>query len=478
MSAEYGVKYTPSTVQKTTPLANVSIDDLKSMGIEYIRLQWVDLINNIRYRVIPLSYFAKILESPRPSISITKCVFGLVFITLAPGFSALGEYLYVPDMNTLRLCPYADGHASVMGWFEEKVPVKGPDGIPSVTVPLCPRTTLKRVVEEAKASAGVEFLVGFETEFILLKSTSPIEAVNNHGWSNSPKLPSGSVETKVLQEIAKSLQESGVELQMYHAEAAPGQYEVITGPLPPLEAADALIHTRETIANVASKHGLRATLAPRVYLDNCGSAAHTHISVHSTRPPSPNAPPTTDGLTSHESAFLSSLLAHLPALTALTLPLPASYKRMIDGVWSGGTYVCWGTDNREAPVRLCNASSPSSRNFEVKCHDGLANPYLSLAGMLGAGSVGVKEGQKLRMGNCDGQTAANMGEAGRKALGITQRMSLTWEESRKAFGADEVVRNVLGNEVVDTYLAVNEHLAKQMDAGTEEGSLLRLVENY
>lgn len=76
--------------------------------------------------------------------------------------------------------------------------------------------------------------------------------------------------------------------------------------------------------------------------------------------------------------------------------------------------------------------------------------------MLGAGSVGVKEGHKLRIGNCDRQIAANMEEAGRKALGITQRMSLTWEESRKAFGADEVVRGVLGNDVVDTYLVVNE----------------------
>jgi len=257
-----------------------------------------------------------------------------------------------------------------------------------------------------------------------------------------------------------------------------GQYEVITGPLPPLEAADALIHTRETIANIASKHGLRATLAPRVYLDNCGSAAHTHISVHPTGAPSSNAPPATDDLTSHESSFLASLLAHLPALTALTLPLPASYKRMIEGVWSGGAYVCWGTDNREAPVRLCNASSPSSRNFEVKCHDGLANPYLSLAGLLGAGSVGVKEGKKLQLDNCDIQTAAHLGEAGRKALGITQRMSLTWEESRKAFGADEVVRSVLGGELVDNYLAVNEHLAKMMDAGTEEAALVRLIENY
>ena len=72
-------------------------------------------------------------------------------------------------------------------------------------------------------NAGVRFLVGFETEFILLKSTNPIEAVNYYGWSNSPALPSGSVEAKVLQEIAEALEKSGIELQMYHAEAAPGQ---------------------------------------------------------------------------------------------------------------------------------------------------------------------------------------------------------------------------------------------------------------
>jgi glutamine synthetase len=67
--------------------------------------------------------------------------------------------------------------------------------------------------------------VGFETEFILLKSTSPIQAVDGHahGWSLSVALPSGSVEAKVLHEIAEALESSGVELQMYHAEATPGQ---------------------------------------------------------------------------------------------------------------------------------------------------------------------------------------------------------------------------------------------------------------
>ena len=116
---------------------------------------------------------------------------------------------------------------------------------------------------------GVEFLVGFESEFILLKNTMPIEAVNPHGWCDAAAFQSGTIETQVLKEITDCLKASGVELQMYHSEAAPGQYEVITGPLPPLQAVDALVLTRDIIFNIASKHGLRATLAPRVFGDNC-----------------------------------------------------------------------------------------------------------------------------------------------------------------------------------------------------------------
>lgn len=75
--------------------------------------------------------------------------------------------------------------------------------------------------------------------------------------------------------------------------------------------------------------------------------------------------------------------------------------------------------------------------------------------MLGVGAVGVKENVKLQSGNCIADSAAQLGEEGRKALGITERMSLTWEEARTAFGADEVVRKILGSELVEKYLAVN-----------------------
>jgi hypothetical protein len=148
MSSDYGVKYTPANVETATPLVNVSIKDLKSIGIKYIRVQWVDFVNNIRYRVISISYFAKLLGSHRPSISIAKCALGMVFgVAIAPGFSIMGEYLYLLDMSSIRLCSYAEGHASVMGWFEEKAPIIGLDGNLTLNVPLCPRSTLKRIVE-------------------------------------------------------------------------------------------------------------------------------------------------------------------------------------------------------------------------------------------------------------------------------------------------------------------------------------------
>ena len=76
---------------------------------------------------------------------------------------------------------------------------------------------------DAKKTDDVDFLIGFETEVIFLKSTDPIEAVNDYGWSESPAILQGSAEDSVLKEIAEALEVAGIELQSYHAEAAPGQ---------------------------------------------------------------------------------------------------------------------------------------------------------------------------------------------------------------------------------------------------------------
>ena len=313
--------------------------------------------------------------------------------------------------------------------------------------------------------------MGFETEFILLKNTNPIEAVNRHGWSNSAALASGTTEAQVLEEIADALRIADIELQMYHSEVAPGQYEIVTGPLPPLQAADALIHTRETIYNTASKHGLRATLAPRVFLDSRmslrakilflfiltislgGSGAHAHISVHAPgRTLDASAYATLNKL---EASFLAGVLEHLPALTLLALPLTASYKRMVDDIGSGGTYVAWGIENKGTPVRLCNPDSPSSRNFEFKTLDGTANPYLVLAGVLGAGLTGIVEPKELTVQDYSEELShALIGEEGRAHLGIKERFPLSWEEACSKFEESTIVDSLFGHEFKTKYLSL------------------------
>ena len=74
----------------------------------------------------------------------------------------------------------------------------------------------------------MSFLVGVESEFILLSATRPEPVfVNYADWSCSAKTRTGSTEARVLEEIAECLIGAGIELQMYHAEAAPGQVRVI-----------------------------------------------------------------------------------------------------------------------------------------------------------------------------------------------------------------------------------------------------------
>ena len=76
---------------------------------------------------------------------------------------------------------------------------------------------------EAKTASDVDFLVGFETEFILLKSTNPIQPISIHTYSSAEALRSGSTSAIVVAEMVHAIELSGIEVQIYHGEGAPGQ---------------------------------------------------------------------------------------------------------------------------------------------------------------------------------------------------------------------------------------------------------------
>jgi glutamine synthetase len=370
-----------------------------------------------------------------------------------------------------------------MGWFEEKLPTRESAGRQDdLKVPLCPRGLLRDIVNKGK-QLGVEFLVGVETEFILLKSTDPISAVNDAPYSASRGLLAGSVAEKCLEDIADALQYGGIDLLMYHTEAAPGQYEIVTGPLPPLEAADAVIYTHETIINIAAKHGLHATFSPRVYTDTCGTAAHTHISVYPTPQPPAKIPPANPNtnkkttMTPLERSFLQSLLEKLPFSTAFTMPTEASYERVRDGIWSCGTYACWGKDNRESAVRL--TGPPDAHHFELRTIDGTANPHIALATILGLGLIGIEKGLELLIEEVDA-SAVDLSVEEREKRGIVGRFERTLSAARDIARRDTAINDVLGKEFVQKYLAVNETMEKFLrpEGSTDKEARLLNILNY
>lgn len=196
-----------------------------------------------------------------------------------------------------------------------------------------------------------------------------------------------------------------------------------------------------------------------------------HISVHSTRAP-PKSNRTDQSLaptlTPTERSFLQGIVSHLPALCALTLPTNASYARMADGVWTGGTSVIWGYDNREAPIRLCGSpraqrtdSAPTSgHHIEVRCVDATACPYVALAGILGAGALAVKNGVPLTAKECP-KPVYEMSEEEKRRYEVTDekvnKLPRSIEEAREALKADkDLAEGVLGEFFVDRFLAVNQ----------------------
>ncbi|KAH7345713.1 hypothetical protein B0J17DRAFT_592592 [Rhizoctonia solani] len=404
-----------------------SISFIRSQGIKFIRLTWVDYVNMIRYRVVPIDHFVSLsgnrfISGPEISSSqrIAESGAGIVRVGLSLGIQdsmpaggvVSGDFDLRPDFSSMWKAPFLTNHAYMMGQFFEKAHFPGGSGESEI----CPRAILHRIVQRAERDLNAKFLVGFETELILLdRDNNPIRT---GAWSTSKKLQCGPA-ADCVHEIAQCIIDSGIKLEMYHAESASGQYEVVTGPLPPLQAADALVATREIIYNIAQKHGYRATLSPRLYSNQAGTACHAHISVQSPRSNTPSDHPDIPSLPSDLASLMAGLLENLVSVCAFTLPVDACYSRVMDGVWSGGSWVCWGRENKEAPLRLCG--SGKGFNVEIKCFDGTANPYLGLAAVLGAGVAGLASEKVLEMRNCVG-VAASMTEQQRHDMRITDRM--------------------------------------------------------
>lgn len=404
--------------------------------VKFLRIQYLDYTATPRLRIVPIKKALSVLQTqPNLSIGITKASLGLLQNdTIIPGVTASGEYLLEAIFSSLRPGP-SIYYASVQAEFRDKVKEDG-------EAVLCPRSILRRTLEKAKA-LGLEFLFGFEIEVTFMKSslTSPYFSTNSksagHAWSAARALHSNH---SFLTEISDTLAYADINLEQFHPESATGQYEFVLPPLPPLEAVDTLLQAREIISTVVASHGMRATLHPKPFPMQCGTASHVHISISSAN--------------GNEKAvyepFYAGILRSLEAIVAFNYSNSASYDRLVDGAWAGGTWIAWGTQNRETPLRKIKDS-----HWEIKCLDGLANAYLAMAAIIAAGSTGVEEKLTLEFKNCQ-KAPASLSPEEKSELGISKSLPKSLEKALDALVMDATLENALGAEVVERYIAVKE----------------------
>lgn len=418
-------------------------------GADVVRFLYADHGGIIRGKA---SSRGRLAERLRTGIGHTVGMMAMSMLdSLQPvaGMGPVGEVRIVPDPATFTMLPYAPG-AAVMCADLVRL-----DGDPWEA---CARDFLKRAIADL-ADDGYEVSAAFEPEFTLGHRVPDPAGGPDRLVPIDDSLCYSSTGFQLAHDytmaLLRAFEAQGLRVEHYYPEYGHGQQEVSIRHAPALRAADNQVLFRETVRGVAFRQNLWASLAPKPIPDQIGNGCHLHISLWS-RGMGRNLfydTGGTYGLSDVGYHFIGGLLAHMPALLALTAATVNSYRRLTPRSWASA-YACYGMDNREAAVRICSPlrdDTEGTTNLELKPSDSSANPYLALGGVILAGLDGVRS--KTDPGEAINVDPADLSEEERTRIGA-HPLPTSLGEALDALEADELFMDALGPLRRTAYLAV------------------------
>jgi glutamine synthetase len=385
------------------------------------------------------------------------------------GMGPVGEVRIVPDPETFVALPYAPGAGAMLA------DLVLPDGTPWEA---CSRSFLKQAIIEL-AGEGYVMQAAFEPEFTIgRRESSPA----------GPSIPDRLIPIDdslcysstgfhlahdFTMELVEAMEAQGLSVEHYYPELGHGQHELAIRYADALRAADNHVLYRETVRGVAFRHGLWASLAPKPIPDQAGNGTHLHASLLEVPADGESAGRNVfadasdrNGLSQVGYHFIGGLLAHLPALIALTCASVNSYRRLAPQMWASA-YSCYGVDNREAAVRICSplrGDPGSTVNLELKPSDSSANPYLALGAFIYAGLDGIRS--KIDPGEALNVDPATLSETERAERGA-HRLPASLPAALDALEADQLLMEALGPLRSTAYLAVKRSEAAHFAHSTD-----------
>ncbi|MFJ7175607.1 glutamine synthetase [Streptomyces massasporeus] len=431
----------PGDVERATALSG----ELAGRGVHGVVLAYVDTAGIGRVKTVPT---ARLAAAAAWGVGMSP-----VFDTfLANDSIVTTDVLGSPD-GDLRLYPDLDRLvvlAGQPGWAWAPVDRVTQDG---ERHPGCTRTFLRRIVTGAAERHGLTFKAAIEIEWSVARGDAPgdafVPATTGPAYGATRQIELGDYTADVLAACAAQ----GVDVEQVHPEYADGQFEISVGAVDPVAAADRSVLVRQTVRAVAQRHGLRVSFAPAVVGRGVGNGGHVHLSAWRDGANLHAGGERRHGMTADAESFTAGILAHLPALTAVTAPSPASRLRLKPSQWAG-VFTAWGRETRETALRVVTGTAglrDRAANLEIKPVDLAANPYLAIGALIAAGLDGLTASAVLP----DETTGdpAHLGEAEAAARGV-RRLPDSLERAVEAFLDDEALRTALGPVLADAVVAV------------------------
>ena len=343
-----------------------------------------------------------------------------------------GDFVFKPDMNTMRIVPWQEGTALVtcdLAWE---------DGTPVVA---SPRQILRRQLERL-SERGLEAWVGTELEFLVFMDT--YEEAWRKGYKNLEPgnyynvdyslLGTARVEP-LLRRIRNSMAAAGLMVENAKGECNFGQHEINFKFDRALATADGHSIYKNGAKEIAAQEGCSISFMPK-FDEREGNSCHIHLSLRD----EDGAAVFADGhgFSKAFESFIAGQLACLREFTLFFAPNINSYKRFAVGSFAP-TAVAWGKDNRTCSMRVVGHGS--SLRVENRLPGGDVNPYLAIAAMIAAGLQGM-----------DNELPLEDEFAGNAYVADKPRVPTNLREARELFANSETAKEAFGEEVVEHYL--------------------------
>lgn len=398
--------------------------------IEFIRLQFTDMLGTLKNIAITASQLQKALD--HQCIFDGSCMEGFIQVE--------EEDMYLcPDLSTFEIFPWRPQQGKVARFLCD---VCKSDGTPFESDS---RQILKRTIQKAKEK-GYTMEVGSECEFFLFhidEEGTPTTVTHEcAGYFDMDPMDFGE---NTRRDIVLTLEEMGFVIESSHHEIAPAQHEIVFRHSEALPAADDIMTFKMVVRTIAKRHGLHATFMPKPKSESAGSGMHLNLTLQKDGKNLFLDGQDPYGLSQDAYYFIGGLMKHIGAISLFANPIVNSYKRMIPG-FDAPVYANWSVKKKSALIRIPFARR-GKKWIELRSPDAAANPYLALAVCLAAGMDGI-ENQILPPACIDENTSVKEGQESTEVFRLPKSLS----EAVEAFAGDELIQSVIGRELSQKYM--------------------------